>query len=187
MLTRSFGLLSDFVENFDIVVAHEDKARLVTVWKPDSPYAPKSVIPGNNDLFWAVLGGSPGNFGILTHITIQPLHDKDYPDSRMMKFYVPYTKDRYKELLKVQLEMIADPDLPRNFDYFITITGQRNSIKEDQILGDGELNEDENMMLHHTALYGDGDKWAEEGKIPDRIMDGDPYSFIIVFFKVRGD
>ena len=34
MLTRSFGLLSDHVEGFDIVLADEEKARAVTVWKP---------------------------------------------------------------------------------------------------------------------------------------------------------
>ena len=44
MLTRSFGLLSDHVEGFDIVLADgegegrwgaESLARAVTVWKPD--------------------------------------------------------------------------------------------------------------------------------------------------------
>ena len=35
MITRSHGLLSDYVEGFEIVVADEDKARLVTVWKPE--------------------------------------------------------------------------------------------------------------------------------------------------------
>ena len=35
MLTRSFGLFSDFVEGFDIVLADRCAARAVTVWKPD--------------------------------------------------------------------------------------------------------------------------------------------------------
>ena len=35
MLTRSFGLLSDFIEGFDIVLADGNQARAVTVWKPN--------------------------------------------------------------------------------------------------------------------------------------------------------
>ena len=41
MLTRSFGLLSDHVEGFDIVLADgdgegaESQARAVTIWKPE--------------------------------------------------------------------------------------------------------------------------------------------------------
>ena len=34
MLTRSFGLLADLVEGFDIVLADRSHARAVTVWKP---------------------------------------------------------------------------------------------------------------------------------------------------------
>ena len=35
MITRAFGLLSDYVEGFDIVLADEEAARLVTIWKPN--------------------------------------------------------------------------------------------------------------------------------------------------------
>ena len=35
MIGRSHGLLSDYVEGFEIVLANEEKSRLVTVWKPD--------------------------------------------------------------------------------------------------------------------------------------------------------
>ena len=34
MILRSFGLLSDYIEGFDIVLADKEKARLATVWKP---------------------------------------------------------------------------------------------------------------------------------------------------------
>ena len=35
MIGRSHGLLSDYVEGFEIVLADKEKARLVTVWKPE--------------------------------------------------------------------------------------------------------------------------------------------------------
>ena len=35
MLCRSFGLLSDYIEGFDIVLADGAEARHVSVWKPN--------------------------------------------------------------------------------------------------------------------------------------------------------
>ena len=82
---------------------------------------PEELIDGNDDLFWAVLGGSPGNFGILTHLYLRPLHDKDYPDSRMMKSMTVYSKEKHLALEKLMSEMMGDEDFPGNFDYCITI------------------------------------------------------------------
>ena len=59
-------------------------------------------------MFWAVAGGSPGNFGILTHVTIYPLHDADYPNSRMMKSYCLYTKERAEACFQVLADMSSD-------------------------------------------------------------------------------
>ena len=80
----------------------------------------------NDDLFWAVLGGSPGNFGILTHVIFSPLRDKDYPDSRMMKFVTDYSKKKHHALETILAEMCQDEDLPRNYDYTIAIFGGKN-------------------------------------------------------------
>ena len=79
------------------------------------------MIEGNDDLFWAVLGGSPGNFGILTHVYLRPLHDKDYPDSRMMKTMTIYSYEKHLAMEKLMAEMMADEDLSAGFDYCITI------------------------------------------------------------------
>jgi len=199
MLTRSFGLLSDFIEGFDIVLADGNQARAVTVWKPNSEFATGDQIAGNDDLFWAVLGGSPGNFGILTHVRIRPLHDKDYPDSRMMMFITPYTPEKHRALQTIHSEMSGDPELPKNFQFMITIMGRKIptfsgaeffdlSIEEGK-----ELNEDEKMMHMHGEQYGDGVPWAEEGKgsvffmmdgeIPVNMTKSAPFSPILVYVK----
>ena len=75
------------------------------------------MIPGNDDLFWAVMGGSPGNFGILTHVRFRPLHDKDYPDSRLMKILTVYTPEKHRALTALFAEMTRDEELPRNYHY----------------------------------------------------------------------
>ena len=84
------------------------------------------LIKNNDELFWAVMGGSPGNFGILTHVTFRPLHDKDYPDSRMMKFAIPYTAERHRNLETLFEEMMNDDnEVPRNFNLYYSILGKR--------------------------------------------------------------
>ena len=67
------------------------------------------------------MGGSPGNFGILTHVRLQPLHDKDYPDSRMMKFETDYTPEKHRAVTAVLAEMTGDQELPKNYNYGVTV------------------------------------------------------------------
>ena len=82
---------------------------------------------GNDDLFWAAMGGSPGNYGILTHVLFRPLHDKDYPDSRMMKAVTNYSPEKHYQCEQLLAEMSNDVNFPRNWDYGITI-GQYLSL-----------------------------------------------------------
>ena len=65
------------------------------------------------------MGGSPGNYGILTHLQILPLHDEKYTGSHAMKVTTPYTKEKLEKCAQVMAEMSDDPDFPRNFDYFL--------------------------------------------------------------------
>jgi hypothetical protein len=196
MLTRAFGLLSDYVEGFEIVLANGNHEK---VWKPNSPFAPKDLEPDcklskeNNDLFWAVLGGSPGNFGILTHVLISPLHDEDYPDSRMMKVLTTYTKDKLENCLQILAEMSDDDNLPRNFDYSVTVFTNSSMAfytkhaYEHSNKTHEALNLDEKMILDYPEQYGDGVPWAEEGKLATT---GRPVHLMLILFhwiNIKGD
>ena len=122
MLVRSFGILGDLVEGFDMVLADGGSARAVTVWKPDSEFG-SELIEGSDDLFWAVMGGSPGNLGVLTHVRFRPLHDRDYPDSRMMKYITKYSPERHRAVESILVEMAGDMELPSDYNGMITIMG----------------------------------------------------------------
>ncbi|GBC06256.1 hypothetical protein RclHR1_06710006 [Rhizophagus clarus] len=104
-LGRSFGLLSDYIEKFRIITAD-----CKTQW-----------VYRNEDLFFAVLGGSPGNFGVLTHATLNVFRDQDYPNSRGLRAICPYNRDRLKDLLDIMVDMAEDEEFPADYDYCITV------------------------------------------------------------------
>ena len=76
------------------------------------------------------MGGSPGNFGILTHVIFRPLHDKDYPDSRMMKFVTDYTLEKHRAVTAVLAEMTGDKELPKNYNYGITVISPGKQLSD---------------------------------------------------------
>ena len=101
-LLRAFGLFIDYVREFEIITAGSEK-KVVT--KENNP-----------DLFYAVLGGGPGAFGVLTHVTIEPLRDEDYPHSRGFLGVYLYNAGRLKRLLNISMEITNDDSLSNDFD-----------------------------------------------------------------------
>jgi len=169
-LSRGFGLLCDHMIGFDIVLASGDH---VTIWKPDGDITHKHATPkqkqSNDDLYWAVLGGSPGNYGILTHVYLKPLNDKDYPDSRGMKLFTLYTKEKLEKILTVTAEMNDDKELARDFDICVTVMSDssngwffRSSLPWKPKKFD---NLDEEMLVEHAEEFADGVDYAEQGKM----------------------
>jgi hypothetical protein len=179
MLERAFGMMCDHVEGFEIVLADGEHHK---IWRPNSLYVPADIEKNNDDLYWAVLGGSPGNYGIITHLQIRPLHDDKYSGSHGMRVTTPYTKEILEKCTQVMAEMSDDPDCPRNFDYTLTVmTDYANSFyfkrafKHEQ-----NLTRDEEMLLYYPEQYADGIDWAESGllAIPTR-----PIPVILIWFQ----
>jgi hypothetical protein len=108
-LARSFGLLSDNVKKFRIITADGQARWVCRNFKQDE------------DLFFAVLGGSPGNFGVLTHITMHVFRDQDYPNSRGLRAAYPYNRQRLKALLDIMVEMVEDENFPADYDYCVSV------------------------------------------------------------------
>ncbi|KAF9167833.1 hypothetical protein BGX21_000094 [Mortierella sp. AD011] len=139
-LGRSFGLLADHIQRFRIITA-DGEPRWVS-----------RGVDEDKDLFFAVLGGSPGNFGVLTHVTLKVYKDEDYPKSRGLRAVYRYDRDRLKRLLDVMVEMADDENFPADFDYCVTML---SAYREPFF----SLNPDMDLEqhLHHPELYGKSD------------------------------
>jgi len=133
-ITRSFGLLADHVLSFEIVTADGKKKK---VDKQSDP-----------DLFFAVFGGSPGNFGVLTHITVRPHRDKDHPLSRGLEYIYLYTEERMTRILQLVAEMANDDDFPGDFDLCVSM------FSFSQKVFNLFPTLDNAMRLHHPELFG---------------------------------
>lgn len=100
-------------------------------------------------MFFALLGGSPGNLGILTHFTLEVHRDRDYAGSRGLKVVHLYSTERLKQVLNIIAEMNDDPDFPRNYDLCVSVLSASFDI-----LGlMGGL--DDKMREEHPEIYGE--------------------------------
>jgi len=165
MLARSHGLLCDHVQAFQIV---SPDAQVHKIVKPKTGETNEA----NDELFWAVMGGSPGNFGVLTHVWFQPLHDKDYPHSRGMKLFSFYSLEKSKRILKILGDMSDDDDFPRDLDILYTVFTDETEcwyfkhifakkIGIDTIAN----NVDQDMFFNHPEQFGEGVQNSIDGKI----------------------
>ena len=90
-IARNFGFCIDYVYGFTIVTA-DGSIREVN---RDSP------AQEDKDLYWAVLGGSPGAFGVTTNLVFHPILDEDYPHSTGWDARIPYTPKRMEACLAI--------------------------------------------------------------------------------------
>lgn len=134
-LGRSFGLFGDHVVSLE-VVDHEGNFKEVTR-------------ESDAELFYALLGGSPGNLGVITHFTITVHRDEDYQGSRGVKALYWYDPETLENLLNILVEMSDDENFPRNYDYCVSVVSSSNKLLDLFPEVDGK------MRREHPELYGD--------------------------------
>ncbi|KAH6867398.1 hypothetical protein B0T10DRAFT_572359 [Thelonectria olida] len=116
-LGRSFGLLGDHIRSIRLV---NSEAKIVEVSKDVNP-----------DLFNSILGGSPGNFGIITHYVIEVFQAKSYMGTvagtngfkgpHWMKGLFVYNANILKKLLNIVAKMSDDAKFPRGYDLCVSV------------------------------------------------------------------
>ncbi len=125
-LVRSFGLALDHIEAFDIVLADES---LRTVTRPavsSSPSTDEERL--NQEIFWGVLGGNAGSFGIVTNYKFKCIQDSKHPNSYGYSATKKYSKDRFHKLMeevKAWTEGVEAGTLPAGIDFMMTVQSQR--------------------------------------------------------------
>ncbi|BCE03531.1 FAD-binding oxidoreductase [Marinicellulosiphila megalodicopiae] len=108
-LCRAFGLFSDQLISFDMYTAD---GKFISVDAKSHP-----------DLFFAVLGGGPGNYGVVTHIYIKPLKDSDHSQSRSFMQFVPYDLIKNTTVLQELFQLTIDwKNAPGDYDFSLTVT-----------------------------------------------------------------
>ncbi|CAM2010256.1 FAD-binding oxidoreductase [Acanthopleuribacter pedis] len=119
-LARSFGLAMDHVVAFEMVLAD---GRFLKLTRPDQDFDPANASL-EEKLFWAVLGGNAGSFGIVTNYTFETLRDRDYPHSNWYNATLKYRASTYRDLMK-QVQTwsrgVADGSLPAGMDWMMTV------------------------------------------------------------------
>lgn len=122
-LLRSFGLTLDYVMELTIVLAD---GSVRTLQRPNG--APAT---DNDELFWGVLGGNAGSFGIVTNYRFRCIKDDAHPNSYGYSAIRPYEKARYKGLMKeVQLwtQGVAAGTFRTDVDFMMTVESESDAL-----------------------------------------------------------
>ena len=106
-LGRSFGLLGDHVVTIEYVDHNGDFKEIARA--------------SDLEMFYAFLGGSPGNFGVITHFTIEVYRDEDYVGSCGLRTFYWYDTKKLQRLLTLLATMSDNPEFPRNYDFCVSV------------------------------------------------------------------
>ena len=137
LLTKSFGLLGDYVKSFDIILSNGTKLESVSINsrfgmniennKNNENNENKENNGDVNQLYSSVLGGPPGSFGIITkyvfdlhsnynsrsddnnnNINCNYMHNDCYPNSMGFKYTFEYSKQLMIKLTQVYMNIHND-------------------------------------------------------------------------------
>ncbi|KAL2679223.1 hypothetical protein Neosp_009990 [[Neocosmospora] mangrovei] len=116
-LGRSFGLFGDHIRTIRMV-CHDGVIREITKGS-------------DAELFHAILGGSPGNYGIITHYIVEVFQGKSYMGTvagpngikgpHGMKALYLYNPEVLKKLLTEVAKMGDDAKFPQGFDLCVSV------------------------------------------------------------------
>ena len=87
----------DYCRAFTIVLADGTARR---VCRPGNPDCGRTGDQDNDDLFYAVLGGGPGSFGIVVDYELDYIRDEDHPSSWGYKNTIVYDKVFFRQAMK---------------------------------------------------------------------------------------
>lgn len=130
--TRSAGLLLDYVHSFKIVLANKS---VKTVTRPSAATAGDPI---NDELFRAVLGGSPGSFGVLISYTFSLSPDSAQTTSTRYKGTRIYTSKKARKMMDhmrawsdgvgAEMSGLGTP-IPPGRDFIITFSSAAQRLK----------------------------------------------------------
>ena len=115
-LLRSFGLALDHVTAFTIMLAD---GTVRTVQRPAG-----APVTDDEKLFWGVLGGNAGSFGIVINYRIECIRDADHPNSYGYAATRKYQTARYRSLMnQVQTwtQGVQAGTQPAGIDFTMTV------------------------------------------------------------------
>lgn len=155
-LCRAFGLFGDHIVSFEIFLA-DGKKRTIHVG---------SELTADKDLVFAFLGGGPGNYGIMTHVTIRPLKDSDHQYSRAYKKVIPYDPKYEHDVLVKLFEFVQSEEwenAPGDYDFSFTVGSGEDNFLANQI---GAASSDDFMLRFFGGQMGSS-----------------PFGFLSVYFQ----
>ena len=161
-LLRGFGLMSDHVAAFTIVLA-DGTTR--TVQRPAGHPATE-----DDFLFWGVLGGNAGSFGVVTSYQLKCVKDDAHPQSYRYAATRRYERSRYHGLMKeVQqwTQRVADGSLPADKDFMMTVESQSGLLPFPVLIVD----------LVHSNLGGAGQQFDADSEFDSVIRAADAQTF----------
>ncbi|MFZ4720597.1 MAG: FAD-binding oxidoreductase [Ilumatobacteraceae bacterium] len=153
VITPTFGVMIDFVLRFDIILPDGTKRTVRT----------DSDDPLDKDLRFAVFGGSPGNFGVVTSITVRYLLDSDFPESRCFKAAWVYRKETLQELVQIVNEINDDPERYPDFGLSVMALGSEFDKETKWLHLEPETFDDEMQKRHPELVGSDRFHWLVPG------------------------
>ncbi len=115
---RSFGILIDYIESFDIILANCKKITIIR------PRLNSSIKTFNDRMFWAVLGGNAGSFGVITKFKIRLIQNSKFKNSYGFSISRKYRKSLFSDLMYEVLKWtkrVELKNLPPNMDFMMTV------------------------------------------------------------------